>query len=287
MVVSVVDLSKKVEHELILPLDEFRRVRKLQHHVTQVRAATSYQPLQEKESARLVHDLAQQPSRYKALFQRYASALILRLTYGLQIETGEEEVVKLVYANQANFERVAAPGKYLVDLIPILMWLPSWLAPFKQEAAAHRKREVTLFSNLVKGVEYDIASGKAGSSFTRMWLENKEKFGVSDLQGTYVMGGLYSAAASTTASLAMSWVLMMVLNAQWLKKLQAELDSVVGHDRLPTFDDLPRLPLVRAIVKEVARLRPVTAGGKSSVVPPVLLSGTDDAARHSSQEHQG
>jgi cytochrome P450 len=247
----------------------------LQHHVTQVKAATSYQPLQEKESARLVNDLAQQPSQYKALFQRYASALILRLTYGLEIETGEEEIVKLVYANQANFERVAAPGKYLVDLLPILMWLPSWVAPFKQEAAAHRKREETLFSNLVKGVEGDIASGKAGSSFTRMWLENKEKFGVSDLQGTYVMGGLYSAAASTTASLAMSWVLMMVLNPTWLKKLQVELDSVVGKDRLPTFDDLPRLPMVRAVIKEVARLRPVTAGGNSLLCKTVMVASVD------------
>lgn len=248
---------------LLLPYgDEFRRVRKLQHHVTQVRAATSYQPLQMKESARLVCDLVKSPDRYKMLFQRYASALILRLTYGTKIETGDEEIIRLVYANQLNFERVAAPGKYLVDLLPILMYLPSWLAPFKREAAAHRKREVTLFSNLVADVQKEIETGTAGPSFTRMWLDNKEKFALSDLQGTYVMGGLYSAAASTTASLAMSWVLMMVLNPEWQVKLQEELDRVVGNDRLPVFDDLPQLPLVRAVVKEVARLRPVTAGGQ-------------------------
>ena len=248
---------------LLLPYgDEFRRVRKLQHHVTQVKAATSYQPLQEKESARLVLDLVRTPERYKTLFQRYASALILRLTYGIDIETGEEDIINLVYANQVNFERVAAPGKYLVDLLPALMYLPSWAAPFKQEAAAHRKREVALFSGLVGDVQKDLEVGKAGPSFARMWLENKEKFALSDLQGTYVLGGLYSAAASTTASLAMSWMLMMVLNPEWLEKLQVELDIVVGQDRLPVFDDLPQLPLVRAVVKEVARLRPVTPGGQ-------------------------
>lgn len=214
-----------------------------------------------KESARLLHDLVLEPKRYKTLFQRYASALILRLTYGTNIETGEEDIVRLVYENQINFERVAAPGKYLVDLLPILMWVPSWLAPFKREAAAHRKREVSLFTGLVADVESDIATGKAGSSFARMWLENKAKFALSDLQATYVLGGLYSAAASTTASLAMSWVLLMVLNSEWLVKMQEELDRVVGPDRLPVFDDLPQLPTVRAVVKEVARLRPVTAGG--------------------------
>lgn len=215
-----------------------------------------------KESSRLVHDLILEPKNYKTLFQRYASALILRLTYGAKIDTGEEEIVRLVYENQVNVERVAAPGKYLVDVLPILLWLPTWLAPFKQEAAIHRKREVSLFSGLVDDVRKDIEAGKAGESFTRLWLENKQKFGLSDLQGTYVLGGLYSAAASTTASLAMSWVLMMVHNPDWLVKLQDEIDRVVGQDRLPEFGDLPQLPTVRAVVKEVARMRPVTAGGK-------------------------
>ena len=244
-------------------IDEWRRVRKLQHHVTQVNAANSYQPLQMIESSRLVRDLILEPHRYKILFRRYASALILRLTYGAKIETGEEEIVRLVYENQVNVERVSAPGKYLVDVVPLLMYLPTWMAPFKQEAAAHRKREVSLFSGLVEDVRKDIESGKAGPSFTRTWLENKQKFALSDLQGTYVLGGLYSAAASTTASLAMSWVLMMVLNPAWLAKVQEEVDKVVGSDRLPEFRDLPDLPMVRAVVKEVARMRPVTAGGES------------------------
>lgn len=225
------------------------------------KAATSYQPLQLQESARLVRDIILDPKRYQTLFQRYASGLILRLTYDARIETGDEEMVRLVYKNQTNVERVAAPGQYLVDVLPILMWIPKWLAPFKQEAAAHQKREVALFSGLVDDVRKDIETGKAGPSFTRKWLEGKEKYGISDLQAAYVLGGLYSAAASTTASLAMSWVLMMVLNPKWLAKMQEELDQVVGPDRLPTFDDMPQLPTVRAVVKETARLRPVTAGG--------------------------
>ena len=56
---------------------------------------------------------------------------------------------------------------------------------------------------------------------------------------------------------------MMVLNREWLAKTQADLDGVIGPDRLPENDDLPQLPTVRAVVKEVARMRPVTAGGLS------------------------
>lgn len=45
------------------------------------------------------------------------------------------------------------------------------------------------------------------------------------------------------------------------RKLQEELDEVIGPDRLLLISDMPRLPRVRAVVKETLRWRPVTAGG--------------------------
>jgi len=40
------------------------------------------------------------------------------------------------------------------------------------------------------------------------------------------------------------------------RRAQAELDTVVGRDRLPTFADAPSLPYVSAVIKEVLRWRP-------------------------------
>lgn len=45
------------------------------------------------------------------------------------------------------------------------------------------------------------------------------------------------------------------------KNAQAELDRVVGTDRLPEFDDLQELPFVRAIVMETLRWIPVLPFG--------------------------
>ena len=42
------------------------------------------------------------------------------------------------------------------------------------------------------------------------------------------------------------------------KRAQIELDAVVGRARVPTFADMPRLPYVCAMVKEVVRWRPPT-----------------------------
>lgn len=45
----------------------------------------------------------------------------------------------------------------------------------------------------------------------------------------------------------------MVLYPESQKKAQAEIDSIVGPDRLPCFEDKDSLPYVSALVAEVLR----------------------------------
>lgn len=56
----------------------------------------------------------------------------------------------------------------------------------------------------------------------------------------------------------------MVLHPEVMHKAQAEIDSVIGRERLPGFADKERLPYVSAIVKEILRWRPVAPLGTSS-----------------------
>jgi cytochrome P450 len=70
----------------------------------------------------------------------------------------------------------------------------------------------------------------------------------------------------------------MALHPEVQEKARAELDAVVGQDRLPDFGDRPNLPYVEAVAKEVARWHCVTPTGKInfphavSVVANVPLS---------------
>ena len=50
------------------------------------------------------------------------------------------------------------------------------------------------------------------------------------------------------------------------RKAQAEIDRVIGNDRLPTLADMPNLPYTRALVKEVFRWNPVIPLGKCPVL---------------------
>ena len=57
----------------------------------------------------------------------------------------------------------------------------------------------------------------------------------------------------------------MVLNPNAQKLAQAELDSVIGTDRLPDFTDEAVLPYVTALMKEVLRWRPAVPLGMFSL----------------------
>jgi len=48
-------------------------------------------------------------------------------------------------------------------------------------------------------------------------------------------------------------VLQMALRPDVMRRVQVELDAVVGKDRMPTFQDQDRLPYLSAVIKEVIR----------------------------------
>lgn len=65
----------------------------------------------------------------------------------------------------------------------------------------------------------------------------------------------------SAGSLASFFLACVRFGDSFIPKAQAELDRVVGGDRLPTFDDLASLEYVRAIVSETLRWRPVAVLG--------------------------
>ena len=137
------------------------------HNLTMPAAAASYEPVQIYESERLLYDLIKAPSKYEDIFERYAGAVIMRLAYDKTIETRDEPYVKRALKVVHTVERVASPGSYLVDTLPILMYLPKWLAPFKREAEMLHQEELLLFRELLGEVEGKMKSGKGRDLFRK------------------------------------------------------------------------------------------------------------------------
>lgn len=55
----------------------------------------------------------------------------------------------------------------------------------------------------------------------------------------------------------------MVLYPEAQRAAQAEIDKIIGNDRLPKFDDRESLPYIDALQREVMRWHPITPLGKS------------------------
>ncbi|KAL6430089.1 hypothetical protein ACFW04_007705 [Cataglyphis niger] len=61
---------------------------------------------------------------------------------------------------------------------------------------------------------------------------------------------LFLAGSKTTIDTLATAFLFLSLNPEWIKKLQADLDRVVGRSRSPTENDLPSLPMIEAFLTE-------------------------------------
>jgi cytochrome P450 len=85
-------------------------------------------------------------------------------------------------------------------------------------------------------------------------------FGFWQLEPTFV--GFFSMA--------------LALHHEVLARAQADVDSVVGGERCPTFEDEAQLPYIKALIKEVLRWRPTgpTAIPHASVTVSSPLSAT-------------
>lgn len=89
----------------------------------------------------------------------------------------------------------------------------------------------------------------------------QEAEGFSDLQAAYTTGSLLEGGSDTTSGLMVGFIQAVMMFPDVQEAAQAQIDQVVGLDRLPTLDDWDNLPYIRACVKESIRWMPTAILG--------------------------
>ncbi|KAJ7707448.1 cytochrome P450 [Mycena rosella] len=256
-------LSNNMRGLMSKPGPFWRRWRRVLHGSFMQKASDTYKPVQSLESKQLMMELTRAPAKYRQYIERYATSVVVVVTYGRRVhDVYTDEVVCLNRETQDFLTSINIPGKYLVESIPALLCLPNFLTPWRTAALKQRARDIEYLTRLVEEVKTKMEMGRAPKSFCRQLLEDRDKNDMTDLEIAYTCATPFGAGVETSAGSIASFMLACAaFGPSFIPKAQEELDSVVGPDRMPTFEDFDNLPFIRAIVNETLRWRPVAVLG--------------------------
>ncbi|KIM73495.1 hypothetical protein PILCRDRAFT_802518 [Piloderma croceum F 1598] len=225
-----------------------------------------YQPTQMAEAHTLLRNLLTNPDDFNHYIRRAAAAIILNITYGYSVADEHDAYVVLANTTMRSFAQAIVFGSYLVDYIPMLKYVPSWMpgASFKRKAREWRRLSREMLENQFKLVKQRMAHGTAVSCITTRELDNWMEAGGSADEEELIMNIAaiaYAGGADTTVSSITSFFLAMVLSPDIQKKAQDEIDRLTTGNRIPTFADKLSLPYISCIIWECLRWNPASPLG--------------------------
>ncbi|KAI0696993.1 cytochrome P450 [Cerioporus squamosus] len=200
--------------------------------------------------------LLTQPQDWVEHARRLAGGLVLQLAYGNRAsDPGGKELVKVVDDAMDGFSEMTKPNAFLVDVFPILRYVPAWFpgAGWKQKAKLYREYLEEMLVAPFELVKRQMAAGVARPSFAQSHLDGQSHTPDKERIIQWAAAGIYSGGADTTVAAIEAFFLGITIHTEAQKAAQAEIDAIVGRDRLPTFADRERLPYCEALCLEIMR----------------------------------
>ncbi|KAK3326136.1 cytochrome P450 [Apodospora peruviana] len=256
---AMVHVSKGIHPALTSDHQVWRREKKLIHSAVSITTNNKYQGFMAEEALVTLNDLLQKPEDHSNHFLRYSYCVLTRSLLGFRTTSAGDPAVAEREKLIDDVLKCFRPDCYPVNIFPWLAYLPKWLVPSFKEL--DRLRDLVIDEQWVlrRDLEKSIEEGTARDSIYRHFLENRSEYAVSDEEAAYTFDALLGGGTRSPHNALLTFLYLMMEFPEWQTKLQAQIDEVVGPDRLPTFEDIPNLPIVRAIVKEGIRYRTIEA----------------------------
>ncbi|GLB42606.1 putative cytochrome p450 [Lyophyllum shimeji] len=245
---------------LLTPAGErFKKMRKALHAHLAPKIVQSYIPILTHSAKEHILDLIDKPDLHLDHAKRYAASVVMALAYGKTSVKHDDPDLAAINRCLHRLGLAVRPGAWKVDVFPFLRYVPGYLDELKEG----HKEELNLFRRSLAHVKGQMERNEpASDSFAKYLLERQSELGLSDDEIAYLAGSLFGAGTDTSASAISIAVLAATRYPAAAKRVQNELDRVVGRSRPPTHRDVcEELNELRAFVLETFRWRPVSAGG--------------------------
>jgi cytochrome P450 len=227
-------------------------------------AVTTYRPMQQARARVLLTRLLATPNQLKAHVELFQGELILDMTYGYEVKGRQDRKLDVSRQLSEFGNKIPTSAMLLLNAFPFMRYIPAWVPYISFKPLTHIGRTLgkEVLHEPMRFVKESIIGGTARPSLALEHLQEIEKLSGperSEAEKTLAgaLGSIYVAGADTTVSSMMTFLIACLVHPEAQKKARDEIDANVGRERLPTFEDRPRLPFVDAMCKEVLRWRPV------------------------------
>ncbi|KAH0284788.1 cytochrome P450 [Aureobasidium namibiae CBS 147.97] len=226
------------------------RQRRFSHgYLTQATNAGYYGVMQH-EVKRWMFRLLENPDAFNYTLEDMASKIMCTLNWD------DPSLSEYCITSAWGLLTQMSPAGPITNIITPLWKLPEAINPWKKaEHKRHDEQQRWWMENLIR-VKKQMKAGTARWSFTKQFLETEKTNNLSgDYEASSVLGMLALVGIFTVAGPLNYFLVAMVHHPEWQKKLQNEIDEQL-EGRMPSIEDFPKLPILRACIKESMRWRP-------------------------------
>ncbi|KAF8546627.1 cytochrome P450 [Imleria badia] len=239
----------------ILPYgDRWRLHRRFLHQSFRNDALPRFLPIQHNKGCQFLRHLFGTPEQLEEHVFEYAISIALNIAYDDDPPSHDDALIKIAAnIHESSLSVVRSDIIFIVDAFPILLKLPAWLPgmSFKKEMATSTKLTRQYMETAFKHSLQRLVRSTVAPFVVHDAMQNMEEKGSGPDE-------LWMQAVKESHEVLTTFFLVMTLNPAVQEKAHAQIDAVVGKDRLPTMDDRPLLPFIDATFRELLRYSPVT-----------------------------
>lgn len=224
-----------------------------------ITAVNQCQGLMDSEATFTLQALLHSPLAFDDQLLRYAYSVLTSSMLGFSIRSASDPFIRHNEDFTAEIMNSFRPDCFPTNVFPMLKHLPSWLVTSLARMERLRVEYSDQMWSLRRKIEQSVKDGSATDSMYKHFLLNRADYAVTEEESVHAFQGMIDGGTRSPHNNLLTLFYLMMEYPQWQAKLQEEVDRVVGSARLPTYEDIPNLPTVRAIVKEGVRYRSIVA----------------------------